>query len=46
VQDIVTQHNQQSNAGVGIQVSIGTAWEAAGSASQSKAKGSSSTVNW
>ena len=45
VQDIATQHNQQSNAGVRIQVSIGTAWEASGNASQSKANGSSSTVN-
>jgi filamentous hemagglutinin len=44
VQDEVTQHNQQTNAGVRVQVSIGSAWEASGSASQSKGDSSNITV--
>ncbi|HCE11031.1 MAG TPA: filamentous hemagglutinin, partial [Oxalobacteraceae bacterium] len=44
-QDEVTQHNQQTNAGVRVQVAIGTAWDVSGNASQSKGDGKSSTVN-
>jgi len=44
LQDTTTQHNQQSNAGVRVQVSFGTAWEVSGNASHSQANGSSSAV--
>ncbi|MFC5474728.1 hemagglutinin repeat-containing protein [Paraherbaspirillum soli] len=45
VQDVLTQHNEQSSIGGRVQVSIGTAWEASGSLSQSTANGTSHVVN-
>ncbi|WP_112068504.1 hemagglutinin repeat-containing protein [Herbaspirillum rubrisubalbicans] len=45
VQDKVTQHSEQSSIGGRVQISIGSAWEASGSASRSNANGSSSFVN-
>ena len=45
VQDHIEQENQQSSAGARVQVSFGTAWEASGNFSQSKASGSSDTVS-
>jgi hypothetical protein len=44
VQDTVTQHNQQSNAGLRVQVALGTAWEVSGNASHANANGSSIAV--
>lgn len=44
VQDSATEHNVQSDVGVRVQVSFGSAWEVSGNASQSKANGSSSAV--
>ncbi|MBS0309235.1 MAG: hemagglutinin repeat-containing protein, partial [Proteobacteria bacterium] len=45
VQDTVTQHNAQSNVGVRVQVSIGTAWEASGSFSKASGDSSATYVN-
>ncbi|WP_327134389.1 hemagglutinin repeat-containing protein [Neisseria arctica] len=45
VQDHLEQENKQTGAGVRVQVSFGTAWEASGNFSQSKASGSSDTVS-
>ncbi|RPD83125.1 adhesin, partial [Neisseria weixii] len=45
VQDHIEQENKQTGAGVRVQVSFGTAWEASGNFSQSKASGSSDTVS-
>ncbi|MDO4907530.1 hemagglutinin repeat-containing protein [Neisseria sp.] len=44
VQDHIEQENKQTGAGVRVQVSFGTAWEASGNFSQSKASGQSQTV--
>ncbi|WP_047761821.1 hemagglutinin repeat-containing protein, partial [Neisseria arctica] len=45
VQDHLEQENKQSSAGARVQISFGTAWEASGNFSQSKASGSSDTVS-
>lgn len=45
VQDHIEQENKQTGAGVRVQVSFGTAWEASGNFSQSKASGSNDTVS-
>ena len=45
LQDTAEQHMKQTNAGVRVQVSLGNAWEASGSISQSKANGTYTGVN-
>lgn len=45
LQDTAEQHMKQTNAGVRVQVSLGSAWEASGSISQSKANGTYTDVN-
>ncbi|HEZ7621994.1 TPA: hemagglutinin repeat-containing protein, partial [Neisseria meningitidis] len=44
VQDHTEQDNKQTGAGVRVQVSLGTAWEASGNFNQSKASGSSDSA--
>lgn len=44
VQDHTEQDNKQTGAGVRVQVSFGTAWEASGNFNQSKASGSSDSA--
>ncbi|MBW3935257.1 hypothetical protein HHB57_10350, partial [Neisseria meningitidis] len=44
VQDHTEQDNKQTGAGVRVQVSLGTAWEASGNFNQSKASGSSNSA--
>ena len=44
VQDHTEQDNKQTGAGVRVQVSFGTAWEASGNFNQSKASGSSDST--
>lgn len=44
-QDTIQQNNQQLGVGGRVQASLGTAWQASGNVSSSKASGSSNSVN-
>jgi len=44
-QDTIAQDSEQTGAGIRLQASLGTAWQASGNYSSSKASGSSSSVN-
>ena len=44
-QDTLAQDSEQTGAGIRLQASLGTAWQASGNYSNSKASGSSSSVN-